>query len=49
MTIQPAPDAARSLEQHTGAISTAAASELLEKKGHYYQLWCMQGGEEDES
>ena len=31
MTIQPAPDAARSLEQHTGTISAAAAAELLEK------------------
>jgi methanogenic corrinoid protein MtbC1 len=30
MTIQPAPDAARSLEKHAGEISAAAAAELLE-------------------
>ena len=32
-----------------GVLEMGNHSELLEKKGHYYQLWCMQGGEEDES
>lgn len=32
-----------------GVLEMGNHSELLEKKGHYYQLWCMQGGEEDKS